>query len=136
MSTVQGSPLILLVDSNDSELSQAAEALTREGLRVATASTIEEAESVLDTSSVDLVLIDLQLSEISGHDFADYLREAKQVTAPIVLWSSLNPDRLASLIAECGAAGAIRKDVNMDNLSADLKKFFCSPPAAQIKGQP
>ncbi len=119
--------VILLVDSTERSLKVAASLLSQDGHRVLTVSNLDDAENIIENQPLDLILIELNLPEISGHDYADYLRDARHVNAPIVLWSSINPDRLGTLVAECGAAGAIRKDIEMNNLAADVRKFLPMP---------
>lgn len=127
VSPTRAAPVVLIVDSNASSLALATQALAKGGYQAIAAPTIEAAEAALNAGTVDLVLIDLHLPEISGNDFVDYLRNAKLVTAPILLWSNLNPVRLAGLVAGCGAAGAIGKDLDMSNLCADLSAFLPRP---------
>jgi CheY-like chemotaxis protein len=68
-----GSPRLLLVDDEPRLLSSLYELLRGRGYKLVTASTGSEAIAHLSRLRFDLVLLDLRLPDIGGHEIMDFI---------------------------------------------------------------
>lgn len=69
-----------------------------------------------------LVLLDLKLGALDGLDVLRKIRaNAKTSRVPVVVLTSSKEDRDVSRAYEAGASGYIRKSLNFDDFSEDLK---------------
>jgi DNA-binding response OmpR family regulator len=72
---MNATPLALVVDDSDDQAELLRRYLEREGCRVVTASTAEQALLLLDDIRPTLAIVDLVLPGISGEELASRLRE-------------------------------------------------------------
>ncbi len=110
--------LILMVEDNPSVLRLNQKVLETNGFLVKTAASLEEAEKVLATATVHLILLDILLPDGSGLDFCATIRQ--YTSAPILMLSSLrtNEDVIAGLLT--GGDDYMTKPYRVDELVARI----------------
>ena len=116
---------VVVVDDHPGVRAQACKLLARAGYRV-TGETADGAAALLVASSVlpDLVVLDVQLPDISGFDVASRLLAAQAGAVEVVLVSSRDATTYGGLIEACGAKGFIWKG----NLSAESLAALVGAP--------
>jgi DNA-binding response OmpR family regulator len=97
-------------------------ALVRAGYLVQTAATGHDAVAILRTPpGIDVVLLDIQLPDISGIDLCARFREL-QPNLPVVVCSGCtDPEENAKLI-ELGIRGYLAKPIPMEELLATMEQ--------------
>ncbi len=119
--------IVLVLDDSASALEFATMALEESGHEVDTAINVAELVGCIDRRKPDLVLVDVMMPELAGYDLVRYLRDVKDVKAPVVLFSSLDDHELAEYARRSGASGFIQKDPEPAALVAAVKKFLDQP---------
>lgn len=89
--------------------------LTDEGHRVRTASTRTEALGLLRSHSVDLVLLDLKMPDVTGFDLLCEIRSAVPET-PIVMLTAYGTIKTAVDAIKLGASDFVTKPFNLEEL--------------------
>jgi two-component system response regulator RegX3 len=110
------SPLILVVDDEQSYRDALRIALEREGFRVEVAADGAEAIERFDASRPQLVLLDVMLPRISGVDVCRELRTRSQV--PIIMVTARNAEIDAVVGLEVGADDYVTKPFRLRELVA------------------
>ncbi len=129
---------VLLVEDNRTSREVAQNILQRIGYRVTTAATGGEAVDLFFKGAFDLVLMDLELPDMSGYEVTETIRSrsAKEGRAtPLIaaLTGHVFPDVLSRCKA-AGMAGHIAKPFNLERLKAGVARVLDvaasnSPPA-------
>ena len=103
---------VLIVDDHDGFRAQASALLGAEGFDVVgEAGSAEEAATLIDALSPDIVLLDIQLPGADGFELAERLRTTHDGERPaVVLISSRDAAAYGPRIAESGARGFLAKD--------------------------
>jgi DNA-binding response OmpR family regulator len=115
-------PHVLLIDDSSVALAAIAAAL-KSICRVTARSDPARVEwTALD--AVDLILLDVHLPDFYGDDAVEYLREVKQVSAPIVLLSSLAEAELRVRAGRVCADGYLSKDIGAEAIAAHVHKLL------------
>lgn len=85
------SKIILIVDDDQDILKLLTRILTTAGYKILSASTVEEAKTVLGVSAPHAVITDLHMSPESGFEFIQHIRTQKQYgKLPLIVLSALN----------------------------------------------
>src|SRR3954452_15903404 len=113
------SPLILVVDDEQSYRDALRVALEREGFRVETASDGAEAVEKFDAHKPALVLLDVMLPRISGIDVCRELRTRSQV--PIIMVTARTAEIDAVVGLEVGADDYVNKPFRLRELVARVR---------------
>ena len=114
-----GSPVtVLAVDDQPTNLRLLDAVLTPRGHRVVTASSGAEALALLETEDVDLVLLDIVMPEMDGHEVCRRIRStaATEFLPVVMITASGTEQRLAAL--ESGADDFITKPFDQSELLA------------------
>lgn len=111
--------LILVVEDTPSIRELVVETLEDEGHAVLTASNGEEALAIVDQVDPELILLDIRMPCMDGHEFAqEYARHGDG--APIVVMTaSMNPAKAAN---DVHAVGYLAKPFNLDDLVATVRE--------------
>ena len=112
-------PLILVVDDEQSYRDALRIALEREGFRVDVAADGAEAIERFDASRPQLVLLDVMLPRISGVDVCRELRTRSQV--PIIMVTARNAEIDAVVGLEVGADDYVTKPFRLRELVARVR---------------
>src|SRR3954447_7744819 len=78
----------------------------------------------LGTEKPDLVLVDVSMPALSGHQIVEVARNHKLHRCPMVLFSDRPPNELSELAKKCGAAGFIPKTSNAFTLAQSVGRFL------------
>ena len=108
-------PRLLLVDDEPRLLSSLYELLQGRGYRLATASSGSEALAQLSRQRFDLVLLDLRLPDIGGHDIMDFINE-KGIDAHVIVMSGEVGIDAAIGALKRGAYDYLRKPYSREEL--------------------
>jgi two-component system response regulator RegX3 len=113
------SPLVLVVDDEQSYRDALRVALEREGFRVEVAADGAEAIERFDATRPSLVLLDIMLPRISGIDVCRELRTRSQV--PIIMVTARNAEIDAVVGLEVGADDYVTKPFRLRELVARVR---------------
>ena len=78
----------------------------------------------LNRERPDLVLLDVDMPAISGDQLVMIAHKHKLHRCPILLHSSCDPEKLARLARQSGAAGFVLKDGNVETLLDTVARFL------------
>lgn len=115
---------ILIVDDETDIIELISFNLVKEGYRTSTATSGEEALSILKTESFDLMLLDLMLPGIDGFDLCRIIKSDTKFDLPIIMLTarSTEIDKVAGL--EIGADYYITKPFSIRELLAVVKAIL------------
>jgi len=115
-------PRILAVDDEPELLSMVEDYLVSRGYPVSTAGNVQDARSILSTTKIDLVLLDITLPGEDGLSLARHLRE--HGGPPVILVTALDTalDRIVGL--EIGADDYVTKPFELRELLARIKNVL------------
>ena len=122
-------PLVLLVEDNETNQMLATAVLQRDGYRVTVAGSAEEARESMRTELPDLILMDLQLPGVDGLALTRSLREdAKTSSIPVVAMTAhaMLGDEQQALAAGCAAY--IAKPIDTRTLGESLRRCLRVAP--------
>lgn len=112
-------PVILIVDDDPHMLNIMKRSLELEGYRVVTAESGEKALEVLSVERPDLVLLDIALTGIDGHETCRRIRELS--TVPVLMISARDSTEEKSKAFASGADGYITKPFGPKELVARVR---------------
>ena len=108
-------PRLLLVDDEPRLLSSLYELLQGRGYRLTTASSGTEALAELSRQRFDLVLLDLRLPDIGGHEIMDFINQRKVGAEVIVMSGEVGIDAAIGALKR-GAYDYLRKPYSREEL--------------------
>ena len=106
---------VLIVDDHQGLISLIQRCLSREGYRTAFAHSGQEAISWLSNHHADLLLLDLQLADMSGEDLIHHLTQ-HNLTLPFIVVTGQGDERLAVKMMKRGARDYFIKDSSLIEL--------------------
>ena len=124
---------ILVVDDDPSVRSFLRRGLSLEGYAVQLASSGEEGLTVAEATAVDLVILDLMMPALDGHQTLSRLR-VKSPSLPVLLLSGRDdPDEQKRLL-EAGADAYLVKPVGFAELLAEVRRLMGGPGSSSPGG--
>lgn len=115
---------VLILDDSDVVLDIARKYLQDAGYFVSTALSLDEFDRHKKTRSPDLILLDVQMPELEGDDLGRRLRTEHSVTAPILLFSTLDDDELEARARAAGLDGYVSKNAGLQALVAEVASIL------------
>ncbi len=106
---------VLIVDDHQGLISLIQRCLTREGFQTAFAHSGEDALTWLSHHHADLLLLDLQLTDMSGEDLIHHLKQRGR-SLPFIVVTGQGDERLAVKMMKRGARDYFIKDSNLIEL--------------------
>ncbi|HEX8770135.1 MAG TPA: response regulator transcription factor [Acidimicrobiales bacterium] len=124
--TSQPSPMVLVVEDEESFVEALTVGLTKEGFRVKVARDGAEALTLFDASQPDVVLLDVMLPRISGIDVCRDIRTRSRV--PIIMVSAKTSEIDTVVGLEVGADDYVSKPYRLRELVARLRAALRRSP--------
>jgi PAS domain S-box-containing protein len=121
--------IVLLIDDEESARDLTTRALARLGFLVRTASTARDGIAMAEQLDPSLILLDINLPDMSGWDVLKTLQERGRLNAPVIV-HSVDDDRKHALGA--GACEHLLKPADRDVLAAAALRFARAPAVAPI----
>jgi two-component system cell cycle response regulator DivK len=116
---------VLVIEDNEQNLYLMNFILTKHGFDVVSARDGREGISTARDVTPDLILLDIQLPGMSGHDVARELRRDPHfASVPIVAVTSYAMPGDREQVLAAGCTGYIEKPINPDTFLTQLKGFF------------
>ncbi len=106
---------VLIVDDHQGLISLIQRCLSREGFHTAFAHSGEEALTWLSHHHADLLLLDLQLADMSGEDLIHHLKQ-RDLSLPFIVVTGQGDERLAVKMMKRGARDYFIKDSSLIEL--------------------
>jgi DNA-binding response OmpR family regulator len=100
---------IVLLDDSEIVLGAAKACLEAAGYVVHATTNLEQLEAALAVGRPDLFVLDVQMPEMFGDHVAQVLREMRNLTVPIILFSDIDETALAERGREAGVEGWVAK---------------------------
>lgn len=122
-------PRMLIVDGDDTARRALSAGLSLEGFDVVFAATTRDALRALETSPIDVAMIDLMMPDVNGLDLARQIRRRFPLVR-VVLSSAYHLSARQVERADCGAVGFVPKPYHLRELCGYLrsKARTVSPP--------
>lgn len=120
MSTVQVAATVMIVDDDSALRAMISEYLEGQGLKALAVATGREMLKTLETNTLDLVLLDLQLKNEDGLDVLRELRQRSDV--PVIIATGHRKDEIDRVVGlELGADDYVTKPFGLRELLARIK---------------
>ena len=120
---------VLVVDDNENNRDILARRLTRNGYAVTMADSARNILERISDEAVDLVLLDIEMPDMSGWDVLEELKADPELSAiPVVMVTIVDHEALG--LAR-GAANYLMKPIDRDRLAVVLDKH-CARPDQQV----
>ncbi len=117
-------PRVLIIDDSALSLQLLQGGLSQSGFDPVGAADLASVATALESGPFAAVVVDLQMPEAFGDDVLEFLREAKGVKAPIVLYSDLEESALARRARDSGADGWATKADGVTKLATVLRSLL------------
>jgi DNA-binding response OmpR family regulator len=115
---------ILVLDDSPLVLEIVRVSLERAGYTVTTAGNLEELEAERARCKPDLLLMDIQMPEAYGDDVAMVLRAVRGVEIPIILFSSIDADKLGHRIKDAEVDAFVPKRAGIEAVIAQIRTIL------------
>lgn len=116
---------ILIVDDTDIILELLQLQLENESYKITTASSGKEALDILNTNGFDLILLDIEMPEMSGIDLLKLIRSNENTcNIPIFMLTAQNDTSSVKVCLDLGANDYLLKPFNAVTVKQRIWKFF------------
>ena len=123
--------LVLIIEDNEQNLYLMKYLLESRGYRTRTARDGPEGIAAARTEAPDVILLDIQLPSMSGHEVARTLKADPSVSAiPIVAVTSYAMPGDREEVMAAGCTGYIEKPIDPDAFIGEMESFVNRVPAA------
>lgn len=120
---------ILLADDNATNLLLTRELLERDGHEVLTAANGREAVALLETSVIDLAILDFNMGDMDGASVLQIYRFGKLAPAPAYILTADSAAATTRRLLEGGAAGVLHKPIDLATLRQAISHLLSAGPA-------
>ena len=119
---------ILIVDDNTANLALTSALLRHEGYETRTAEDAQEALAVLEAFHPDLILMDIQLPEVSGLEVTKWLKEDEELRSiPVVAVTAFAMKGDEERIREGGCEAYLSKPISVGKFIETIRRFLAVP---------
>ncbi|MFZ5468222.1 MAG: response regulator [Myxococcota bacterium] len=118
-----GARKVFILDDSEPVLLLSAQVLRQAGYELAVAKDFSEMAAVLGRFRPDVVLLDVMMPEGFGYDLVDYVRHRLGIDAPVLLFSSMDPQLLENYVRQFGADGYITKGEDLSHLALEVQRW-------------
>ncbi|QDK39246.1 response regulator [Bdellovibrio sp. NC01] len=123
MEQLKDKPLILTIDDEPTIRSAIQLIMSRRHCNVLGAQDAEEAKTLVQANTFDIILLDVKLGKSSGLDFLKYLREELKIATPVLMMSGLADTERIKEASKYNIKGFLLKPFNSKGLE---EKVFSS----------
>mgnify|MGYP003445189024 CR=1 FL=1 len=113
---MEGSNVILVIDDSNTALLLMEYALSEAGYKALVVSSAKEAVEFLRNTTPRMILLDLNMPDISGLDFLKMKKELHLENTPILVVSAYDSPESVKTVKELGAIDLIPKPIRIDAL--------------------
>jgi DNA-binding response OmpR family regulator len=115
---------IVLLDDSEIVLAAAKACLEGAGYVVRATTNLEQLEAALRVGRPDLFVLDVQMPEMYGDHVAQVLREMRNLTVPIILFSDIDETALAERGREAGVQACVAKREGLGALLSQVQALL------------
>lgn len=115
---------ILVAEDNKLILETIAHSLTREGYEIIKTLDGKECLRMLENTEVDLIITDLYMPCINGHEVISVLRDERKITTPILVLSAAGAESNVMKAFDLGADDFMVKPFSLVELNIRVKKLL------------
>ncbi len=115
---------VFLMDDSEIIVSVLSATLAANGYQVRAATNLAELEASCASATPDLVVLDVQMPEAFGDDVGQVLKRVRRLTAPVLLFSSLDDSLLAERVKEAELDGYVCKSAGVEALVDRIKSIL------------
>jgi len=115
---------ILVAEDNKLILDTIAYSLAREGYDILQANDGKECLKILDENVVDLIITDLFMPYINGHEIISILRDERKINTPILVLSSAGVEDNVLKAFDLGADDFMVKPFSLVELNVRVRKIM------------
>ena len=126
-------PRILIVDDELSIRQVLQEIVTVYGYEAETAQSAKEALGILPKKKIDLVMLDLNMPDITGEKFLDFIRKQGFKT-PVVVVSAHIDKGMAQYLGKVGISGIVTKPFEVERVIDVMNKALGVADGGRIFG--
>jgi len=95
---------------------------------IITSKSVADATVIMNKKRPDLILLDIEMPDISGFEFLHSLRkDPKFMKIPVLIISSHFGKEFVDRVERCGASGLVSKPIDKDNFFQKLEHAFEHP---------
>lgn len=114
---------VLAIDDEQLVLLPLQKKLEELGYQVSTTTDASEAIGMYDRLKPDLVIVDINMPDVSGIEFINHIRIEKYSSTPIIVLSgNTNPDIITEAF-KLGINDYIKKPMSLDDICARIKRL-------------
>lgn len=118
---------VLVLDDSQMLVELTVQALTAAGHQTRGATDLAQLDQELNQQAFDLILMDVNMPEMFGDDVVEYLRNQRQVTAALVLYSDIPEEELAAKAKASGADGYLSKAGGLEGVLSGVAHYLAHP---------
>jgi DNA-binding response OmpR family regulator len=116
---------ILAIDDSETTLVLLEWFLKEHGFNALVALSIKEAFKKIELCRPDLILLDLQIPEITGYDFLMILKKDSSISdIPVLVISALDSDASVRKVKQLGAVNFIAKPFKLEALLENINNIL------------
>lgn len=115
---------IMVAEDNKLILETIYHSLTREGYEIIKAADGKECLRLLENTEVDLVITDLYMPCVNGHEVISTLRDERKVTTPILVLSAAGAEENVLKAFDLGADDFMVKPFSLVELNVRVRKLI------------
>jgi DNA-binding response OmpR family regulator len=117
---------ILVAEDNKLILETIAHSLLREGYEIIKAIDGKECIRILEDNEVDLIITDLYMPCINGHEVISILRDERKINTPILVLSAAGAEDNVMKAFDLGADDFMVKPFSLVELNIRVRKLLAS----------
>jgi len=115
---------ILVAEDNKLILETIFHSLTREGYEIIKANDGKECLKILENSEVDLLITDLYMPGINGHEVISIIRDERKINIPILVLSAAGAEDIVLKAFDLGADDFMVKPFSLVELNVRVRKLL------------
>jgi len=115
-------PIILVIDDSNTNVVLLEAILSGMGYLIETAMSVKEANQIMAKQLPDLILLDLLMPKVNGHDFLKEIKaDEKTSNIPVLVISAVTDAENVRKTLAMGAVDYIKKPVDIQSLVEKVK---------------